>query len=136
MDPVDTFAFAAQFGRSTLTRCDAISPPTYATRAVTDQLGRLHHVSNLYYTAEQGKLGEWLVKNSVADKCVPCPFLCCLCGRRISMCVQILADWDRVPTDAFTSPKQQKGLLLQLRRGGERGGHQAHAQARAREAGH
>ena len=53
-----------------LTRYDAISPPTYAARAVTDQLGRLHHVSNLYYTAEQGKLGEWLVKNSVADKCV------------------------------------------------------------------
>ena len=40
--------------------------------AVTTQLGKLHHVSNLYYTAEQGKLGEWLVKNSVADKAFFC----------------------------------------------------------------
>ncbi len=42
--------------------------PLYLSRAVTEQLGRLHHVSNLYYTQEQGRLGEWLVKNSVADK--------------------------------------------------------------------
>lgn len=38
------------------------------TKAVTDQLGKLHHVSNLYYTAEQGNLGAWLVRNSIADK--------------------------------------------------------------------
>jgi len=40
--------------------------------AVTTQLGKLHHVSNLYYTVEQGKLGEWLVQNSVADKAFFC----------------------------------------------------------------
>jgi acetylornithine/N-succinyldiaminopimelate aminotransferase len=38
------------------------------TEAITAQMGTLHHVSNLYYTAEQGGLGAWLVKNSCADK--------------------------------------------------------------------
>lgn len=42
------------------------------TAAVTEQLGKLHHVSNLYYTAEQGRLGAWLVEHSVADKVFFC----------------------------------------------------------------
>ncbi len=37
-------------------------------RAVSDQLGNLAHVSNLYYIPEQGELAAWLVANSPADK--------------------------------------------------------------------
>lgn len=40
--------------------------------AVTAQLGRVHHVSNLYYTASQGQLAAWLVANSPADKVFFC----------------------------------------------------------------
>lgn len=40
--------------------------------AVTEQLGRVHHVSNLYYTTPQGQLAAWLVDNSPADKVFFC----------------------------------------------------------------
>ncbi len=40
--------------------------------AVTKQIKKLHHVSNLYYIPEQGQLAEWLVNNSCADKVFFC----------------------------------------------------------------
>ena len=40
--------------------------------AVTEQIQKLHHVSNLYYIPEQGALAEWLVKNSCMDKVFFC----------------------------------------------------------------
>jgi acetylornithine/N-succinyldiaminopimelate aminotransferase len=40
--------------------------------AVTQQIQKLHHVSNLYYIPEQGKLAEWLVGNSCADRVFFC----------------------------------------------------------------
>lgn len=33
-------------------------------RAVAEQIGRVHHVSNLYYIPEQGQLAEWLVSKT------------------------------------------------------------------------
>ena len=41
-------------------------------KAVSDQMGRVNHVSNLYYIPEQGKLAKWLVTNSCADKVFFC----------------------------------------------------------------
>jgi acetylornithine/N-succinyldiaminopimelate aminotransferase len=41
-------------------------------KAVTEQIQTLHHVSNLYYQAPQGKLAQWLVQNSCADKVFFC----------------------------------------------------------------
>lgn len=40
--------------------------------AVTQQIHTLHHVSNLYYTAEQGALAKWLVAHSCADRAFFC----------------------------------------------------------------
>ena len=40
--------------------------------AVTTQIKKLHHVSNLYYIPEQGQLAEWLVNHSCADKVFFC----------------------------------------------------------------
>ena len=40
--------------------------------AVTEQIKKLHHVSNLYYIPEQGQLAEWLVNHSCADKVFFC----------------------------------------------------------------
>ncbi len=40
--------------------------------AVTEQINKLHHVSNLYYIPEQGELAEWLVNNSCMDKVFFC----------------------------------------------------------------
>lgn len=40
--------------------------------AVTAQISTLHHVSNLYYIPQQGKLASWLVKNSPADRVFFC----------------------------------------------------------------
>ena len=37
-------------------------------KAVSDQMDRIHHCSNLYYIPEQASLAKWLVKNSCADK--------------------------------------------------------------------
>lgn len=40
--------------------------------AVTEQIKKLHHVSNLYYIPEQGKLAQWIVEHSCADKVFFC----------------------------------------------------------------
>lgn len=40
--------------------------------AVTQQIQKLHHVSNLYYIPEQGDLAKWLVEHSCADKVFFC----------------------------------------------------------------
>ena len=40
--------------------------------AVTNQIKKLHHVSNLYYIPEQGELAKWLTDNSCADKVFFC----------------------------------------------------------------
>jgi acetylornithine/N-succinyldiaminopimelate aminotransferase len=41
-------------------------------RAVTQQIQKLHHVSNLYYVQEQGELAKWLVQNSCGDRVFFC----------------------------------------------------------------
>ena len=40
--------------------------------AVTRQIHKLHHVSNLYYIPEQGELANWLVNHSCADRVFFC----------------------------------------------------------------
>lgn len=40
--------------------------------AVTSQIKSLHHVSNLYYTRQQGELAKWLVEHSCADRAFFC----------------------------------------------------------------
>ncbi|MEB3826242.1 aspartate aminotransferase family protein [Phormidium sp. CCY1219] len=40
--------------------------------AVTQQIQKLHHVSNLYYIPEQGELAKWLVDSSCADRAFFC----------------------------------------------------------------
>lgn len=40
--------------------------------AVTAQIKKLHHVSNLYYIPEQGQLAAWLVKHSCAEQVFFC----------------------------------------------------------------
>ncbi|HEY9771030.1 MAG TPA: aspartate aminotransferase family protein [Coleofasciculaceae cyanobacterium] len=40
--------------------------------AVTEQIKKLHHVSNLYYIPQQGQLAQWLVDNSCMDKVFFC----------------------------------------------------------------
>ena len=42
------------------------------TKAISDQMAKLHHVSNLYYIPEQGLLAKWIVDNSCADKVFFC----------------------------------------------------------------
>lgn len=42
------------------------------TEAVCNQMKSLHHVSNLYYTDQQGQLAQWLCENSCADKAFFC----------------------------------------------------------------
>jgi acetylornithine/N-succinyldiaminopimelate aminotransferase len=39
---------------------------------VTQQIQKLHHVSNLYYIPEQGELAEWIVNHSCADRVFFC----------------------------------------------------------------
>lgn len=41
-------------------------------KAIAEQIGKLHHVSNLYYIPEQSELAKLLVNNSVADKVFFC----------------------------------------------------------------
>ena len=41
-------------------------------QAVTRQMQKLHHVSNLYYIPEQGELAKWLVDRSCADRAFFC----------------------------------------------------------------
>ncbi|MGF1522251.1 MAG: aspartate aminotransferase family protein [Leptolyngbyaceae cyanobacterium] len=40
--------------------------------AVSQQIQKLHHVSNLYYIPEQGELAHWLTQRSCADKAFFC----------------------------------------------------------------
>lgn len=40
--------------------------------AVTQQIQKLHHVSNLYYIPEQGELAKWIVQHSCADRVFFC----------------------------------------------------------------
>ena len=40
--------------------------------AIADQIGKLHHVSNLYYVPEQGALARWLTEHSCADRVFFC----------------------------------------------------------------
>lgn len=40
--------------------------------AVTRQIQKLHHVSNLYYIPEQGELAKWIIQNSCADRVFFC----------------------------------------------------------------
>ena len=40
--------------------------------AVTQQIQKLHHVSNLYYIPEQGQLAHWLTQHSCGDKAFFC----------------------------------------------------------------
>jgi acetylornithine aminotransferase len=40
--------------------------------AVTAQIQKLHHISNLYYSQQQGELAQWLVEHSCADKAFFC----------------------------------------------------------------
>lgn len=41
-------------------------------KAVTEQMDKVHHCSNLYFIPEQGMLAKWLVSNSCADKAFFC----------------------------------------------------------------
>ncbi|MBP5973877.1 aspartate aminotransferase family protein [Brasilonema sp. CT11] len=40
--------------------------------AVTQQIQKIHHVSNLYYIPEQGELAKWIVEHSCADRVFFC----------------------------------------------------------------
>jgi acetylornithine/N-succinyldiaminopimelate aminotransferase len=40
--------------------------------AVTRQIQKLHHVSNLYYIPEQGELAQWIIDHSCADRVFFC----------------------------------------------------------------
>jgi len=40
--------------------------------AVTSQIQKLHHVSNLYYIPEQGELAQWIVDHSAAERVFFC----------------------------------------------------------------
>lgn len=42
------------------------------SKAVTEQINSVHHVSNLYYIPSQAQLAAWLVENSCADKAFFC----------------------------------------------------------------
>jgi acetylornithine/N-succinyldiaminopimelate aminotransferase len=41
-------------------------------KAVSEQMNKLHHVSNLYYIPKQGELAHWLTSHSCADKVFFC----------------------------------------------------------------
>lgn len=40
--------------------------------ALTQQINKLHHVSNLYYIPEQGQLAKWIIEHSCADRVFFC----------------------------------------------------------------
>ena len=42
------------------------------TKAGSEQMTKIHHVSNLYYTPQQAQLANWLCENSIADKAFFC----------------------------------------------------------------
>ncbi|MFB6275905.1 MAG: aspartate aminotransferase family protein [Halothece sp.] len=41
-------------------------------QTISEQMQKLHHVSNLYYIPEQGALAQWLVEHSCADRAFFC----------------------------------------------------------------
>jgi len=41
-------------------------------KTVSEQIHKLHHVSNLYYVPEQGELAKWIVEHSCADRVFFC----------------------------------------------------------------
>jgi acetylornithine/N-succinyldiaminopimelate aminotransferase len=41
-------------------------------KTVSEQIQKLHHISNLYYIPEQGELAQWIVEHSCADKVFFC----------------------------------------------------------------
>jgi len=41
-------------------------------KAATEQINKLHHISNLYYIPEQGELAKWLVEHSCGDRVFFC----------------------------------------------------------------
>ena len=41
-------------------------------KSVSEQIRSLHHVSNLYYSPQQGELAQWMIENSCADKVFFC----------------------------------------------------------------
>ena len=44
----------------------------YLTEAISKQMKKMHHVSNLYYIPEQAALANWLCENSNAEKAFFC----------------------------------------------------------------
>jgi 4-aminobutyrate aminotransferase-like enzyme len=44
----------------------------YLTKAIQNQMKKVHHVSNLYFIPEQAALANWLCTNSGADKAFFC----------------------------------------------------------------
>jgi acetylornithine/N-succinyldiaminopimelate aminotransferase len=44
----------------------------YLTKAIENQMKKVHHVSNLYFIPEQAALANWLCTNSGADKAFFC----------------------------------------------------------------
>jgi acetylornithine/N-succinyldiaminopimelate aminotransferase len=44
----------------------------YLTKAIENQMKKVHHVSNLYFIPEQAALANWLCENSGADKAFFC----------------------------------------------------------------
>lgn len=52
--------------------CTLGHAPPALVEVVTQQLQKLHHVSNLYYIREQGQLAQWLVNHSCGDRAFFC----------------------------------------------------------------
>ena len=52
--------------------CTLGHAPPVLIEAVTQQLQKLHHVSNLYYIPQQGQLAQWIVEHSCADRVFFC----------------------------------------------------------------
>jgi acetylornithine/succinyldiaminopimelate/putrescine aminotransferase len=44
----------------------------FLTKAIENQMKKVHHVSNLYFIPEQAALANWLCENSGADKAFFC----------------------------------------------------------------
>jgi acetylornithine/N-succinyldiaminopimelate aminotransferase len=44
----------------------------FLTKAIENQMKKVHHVSNLYFIPEQAALANWLCTNSGADKAFFC----------------------------------------------------------------
>ena len=59
------------FGSGIATCCLGHAHPLLK-KAISEQMDKVHHTSNLYYIPEQGALAKWLVDNSCADKVFFC----------------------------------------------------------------